>query len=232
MSTTNFNNVMFEKPNEVVFDVRDMSNVSFKDSDVTRIRFSDKVTWGGDDKFTIIEEEILVKGLELRKKSKLKNKPIDINLEIVLAVYRNLRENYEFRLRYEDAGKFFIKEMNLKRKYREAPSVSVLKCKLIKVFRVKHANIYTPGPKIENVVKENGYPRRHFSLTGLYYHLSDYGESILKPTLIGITIVGLSTRFWLLQNDPIAEPYLHIISGNKSHNFINVRDSRRKFYQA
>jgi hypothetical protein len=67
-----------------------------------------------------------------------------------------------------------------------------------------------------------GYPRRHFSLTGLYYHLSDYGESILKPTLIGITIVGLSTLFWLLQNDPIAEPYLHIISGNKSHNFINV----------
>ena len=80
---------MFEKPNEVVFDVRDMSNVSFKDSDVTRIRFSDKVTWGGDDKFTIIEEEILVKGLKLKEKSKLKNKPIDINLEIVLAVYRN-----------------------------------------------------------------------------------------------------------------------------------------------
>jgi hypothetical protein len=38
-----------------------------------------------------------------------------------MAVYRNLRENYEFRLRYDEAGKFFIREMELKRKYREAP---------------------------------------------------------------------------------------------------------------
>ena len=36
-----------------------------------------------------------------------------------MAVYRNLRENYEYRLRYDEAGKFFIKEMELKRKYRE-----------------------------------------------------------------------------------------------------------------
>ena len=36
-----------------------MSKVSFSDSDITRIRFSDKVTWGGKDKYTIIEEEIL-----------------------------------------------------------------------------------------------------------------------------------------------------------------------------
>lgn len=43
----------------------------------------------------------------------------DVSLELVLSVYRNLRENYEFRLRYDDAGKFFIREMELKRKYRE-----------------------------------------------------------------------------------------------------------------
>ena len=36
-----------------------------------------------------------------------------------MAVYRNLRENYEFRLRYDEAGKFFMKEMELKRRYRE-----------------------------------------------------------------------------------------------------------------
>ena len=40
------------------------------------------------------------------------------------AVYRNLRENYEFRLRYDEAGKFFIKEMELKRRYREEKNTS------------------------------------------------------------------------------------------------------------
>ena len=83
-----------------------MSNVSFADCDITRIKFSDKITWGGKDKFTIIEEE------------SLKNKSQVISLDLVLSVYRNLRENYEFRLRYDEAGKFFIKEMQLKRKYR------------------------------------------------------------------------------------------------------------------
>jgi len=33
-----------------------------------------------------------------------------------------LRENYEFRLRYDEAGKFFIREMELKRRYREVIS--------------------------------------------------------------------------------------------------------------
>jgi hypothetical protein len=36
-----------------------MSKISFSDSDITRIRFSDKVTWGGNDEYTIIEEEML-----------------------------------------------------------------------------------------------------------------------------------------------------------------------------
>jgi hypothetical protein len=53
------NNVIFEEPNKVTFDVSDMSKVSFSDSDITRIRFSDRVTWGRDDKFTIIEEKWL-----------------------------------------------------------------------------------------------------------------------------------------------------------------------------
>ena len=42
----------------------------------------------------------------------------EIRLGSVMAVYRNLRENYEFRLRDDEAGQFFFKEMELKRKYR------------------------------------------------------------------------------------------------------------------
>jgi hypothetical protein len=62
----------------------------------------------------------------------------------------------------------------------------------------------------------------------LYYHFSTYGESIVKPIIIGAIIVGLSTLFWLIQNDPTAEPSLSVITNNKLHlsktvsNFINV----------
>jgi hypothetical protein len=34
----------------------------------------------------------------------------------VKAIYRNLGENCEYRLRYDEAGEFFIREMELKRK--------------------------------------------------------------------------------------------------------------------
>ena len=70
--------------------------------------------------------------------------------------------------------------------------------------------------------------RCNLSLIGLYYHFSRYGESIVRPTLIGVIIVGLSTLFWLFQNYPTAEPSLSLIANIKPHmaktlhNFINV----------
>jgi hypothetical protein len=107
----------------------------------------------------------------------------DFNLGSIKAVYRNLRENYEYRMRYDEAGQFFIREMELKRKYREAVSSK------------------DDGFKIK--VKQNNWFRRNlFSLTGWYYHLSRYGESIWRPTLAGLVIVFLSTLFWLTQNNP------------------------------
>jgi len=36
-----------------------------------------------------------------------------------MAVYRNTRENYKYRLRYDEADKFFSKEIELKRKYQQ-----------------------------------------------------------------------------------------------------------------
>jgi uncharacterized protein YeeX (DUF496 family) len=68
------------------------------------------------------------------RKWKWENK--QVSLEDVVSVYRNLRENYEFRLRYDDAGKFFIKEMELKRKYREIP-ISPIKLKFWRFFIIK-----------------------------------------------------------------------------------------------
>jgi hypothetical protein len=37
--------------------------------------------------------------------------------DAVMSIYRNLRENYEYCLRYDEAGEFFKKEMELKRNY-------------------------------------------------------------------------------------------------------------------
>jgi hypothetical protein len=94
------------------------------------------------------------------KRNKNKMEVYQSNLEFGLgtgmAVYRNLRENYEFRLRYDEAGRFFIKEMELKRNYRETISQDD-KDTVIKI-------------------KRNGWLRRNISLTGLYYHLSRYGN--------------------------------------------------------
>lgn len=136
-------------------------------------------------------------------KDKLEAYPqLQISLGSVMAIYRNLRENYEFRLRYDEAGKFFIREMELKRNYREKLSPD--------------------GSK--TIIKRNGLLRRNLSLTGLYYRLSRYGENLLRPTLVGIAIVFGSTLFWLIQNNPTAEPSLSVVSKHSSHmsNFINM----------
>jgi uncharacterized protein YjbI with pentapeptide repeats/succinate dehydrogenase flavin-adding protein (antitoxin of CptAB toxin-antitoxin module) len=41
----------------------------------------------------------------------------DLTLDNVLAVYRGLRENYDYYLRYDESGKFFVNEMKLKKRF-------------------------------------------------------------------------------------------------------------------
>jgi uncharacterized protein YjbI with pentapeptide repeats len=196
---TLFRYTLFEQPNKVTFEDSNLSKVSFADSDITRIRFGDKIRWGGKDEFTIIEEEWLKE--KAKEKDKMANVYDNVSLELVLSVYRNLRENYEFRLRYDDAGKFFIKEMELKRKYRQIE----------------------PGNGLE--IKENGWFRRHFSLTGLYYHLSRYGESISRPAIVGAITVVLSTLFWVTQSNPTLEPHFPpTLETNSTSTFVEFRE--------
>jgi hypothetical protein len=220
--------ILFEKPNKVTFAESNLSKVSFRDSDITRIRFGDEISWGGRDEFTIIEEQWLKEQVRKEQKGEKQKAEGQVSLEDVLSVYRNLRENYEFRLRYDEAGKFFIKEMELKRKYREAPTISPIKQKLWP--KLKGDN--SPIPNIEYVLRRNGWLRRNFSLNGLYYHFSRYGESIWRPTAIGAITIGLSTLLWLIHNNPTAELSFSnnssIIVNNSSNtidmtsNFINV----------
>jgi uncharacterized protein YjbI with pentapeptide repeats len=78
---TKFNHVVFAGGEKTFFDElkdnNDLSKVSFMNSDITRIRFSDKINWGGNDGFTIIEERRLREELEKIKEKKIDSKPME-----------------------------------------------------------------------------------------------------------------------------------------------------------
>ncbi len=149
-----------------------MSQVSFLDTDITGIRFSDRTTWGGQDKFKIIEELWLED--DLSKPARARR----VSIGGVLSVYRNLRENYEFRRRYDEAGLFFIKEMEIKRKYQITNSNEIC------------------------CYKGKNWVKRNFSLTGLYFHLSRYGENLSRPTCVGIGIIVFATLLFCYPERP------------------------------
>jgi uncharacterized protein YjbI with pentapeptide repeats len=47
-SKTNFNYVLFEGKEKVIFDIENLSNVSFINTDTTGVRFSDNARWRGE----------------------------------------------------------------------------------------------------------------------------------------------------------------------------------------
>ena len=62
----------------------------------------------------ILKEED--KELEERILDYLRNDE-NLTLDNVLAVYRGLRENYDYYLRYDESGKFFVNEMKLRKRF-------------------------------------------------------------------------------------------------------------------
>ncbi len=199
---TYFDYVTFGKPNEVRFEIENMSLVSFMNSDIIGIRFSGKTRWSKDNRFKVVEEEELEIELEYCKNQRS-------NLEEILSVYRNLRENYEIRRRYDEAGKFFIREMEIKRKY-----------------RIESKD--TEGYKIK---KNHPVRRNVFSLIGWYHILSNYGESLKRPTIAGIMIVILATFFFVCQSNPTLAPVLpsisDIIKSNSNNHTSNIQNIHR-----
>jgi hypothetical protein len=98
-----------------------------------------------------------------------------IRLESVIATYRNLRENYGYRLRYRESGQFLVREMELQR-------------------------VYTTDPN--GVVRKKHWFTRNFSLTAIYHLISTYGESVTRPSIVGFLIILGATPFWLVQSEP------------------------------
>lgn len=115
---THFNFVIFESQEKVFFRTRDLTFVSFMNTDITRIQFSHKVIFDRNGKFKVFDERMLEKGL--KNKRYQKSFP-STNIGNILSLYRNLRENFEFNLRYNEAGRFFVREMEIRRKYSEYP---------------------------------------------------------------------------------------------------------------
>lgn len=154
----------------MIFDIEDLSCVSFMNTDLTGVRFNDKARWGlnNKDKFKTIDER------KLEEKIKKYGKTKKVNLASIKAVYRSLRDNYEYRMRYDESSQFFIREMELKRKYSEKDSAS------------------------GSEVIQNGKFRRNLSITGLYYHLFRYGESLSRIVLTIALFFSLTTLFWLI----------------------------------
>ncbi len=56
---TYFDYTTFKKPNEIRFEIMDMSQVSFMNADITGIRFSGKTRWSEYGQFKIVEEKEL-----------------------------------------------------------------------------------------------------------------------------------------------------------------------------
>ena len=137
---TKFHNMDFKDQPLVVFN-NDLTFVSFLGTDITRIKF-EKIIWGQNDRYSIFDARVLIQSPEKH------------SLSSVLAVIRNLRENYEYHLMYEEAGQFFVKEMELRRIYFE-----------------------DPNDEYKTKVKEW---RQYFSLTNCYNILCQYGESFKR----------------------------------------------------
>jgi len=118
-----FKHANFEMQERVVFDGCNMERVSFICTDLERIKFRN-VKWKN---FKIYDEKLFLlkrSKEEARGKSdKEKEKNLvdiiigeDLTLDNVLAIYRALRENYDYCLRYDESGKFFVNEMRLKKR--------------------------------------------------------------------------------------------------------------------
>jgi hypothetical protein len=143
-----------------------------------------------------------------------------MKLSRVLAIYRNLRENYEYRMRYDEAGKFFIREMELKRNYREVSSIPYFRQKIArslnKLFRKKiDSDSNLDSNLTESKVIYNGWLRRNLSLTGLYHFFFMYGESLRGPFIfLLLPLFIISTLYMLIRNPPPSlnyEGFIHSI---------------------
>ena len=170
-----------------------ISNISFLDMDLQKIKFGNEVTWKQiknldafwdkaksylnwmrNSDFKIYDERKLEKQLK-RELWKLDNKETNLSLESIKNLYRDLRENFDYNLRYETSGEFHVREMELMRKYRE-------KHKAGRIITTKKHIVW-----------------KHLSIFWLYNILAQYGQSYHRPIYFAIFVISIATYCFLSQ---------------------------------
>jgi len=188
-----FMGARFSKPSEVFFDHVYLGRVSFINCDIRRVNFRN-VIWkkerGGryvifdeERRYVVFDEELLAIKANQKLREELEQRGLEkeveeiledpaITLDDVLSVYRRLRENYDYNMKYIESGRFFVSEMEVRRLYREVGAEVVY----------------------------NNWFRRNFSITNFYKLLCLYGENHIWPIVWALIVVLTSTilRLFLL----------------------------------
>jgi len=118
----------------------------------------------------------------------------DLTLDNVLAVYRGLRDNYDYHLKYEESGKFFINEMRLRRIIGRRHIVE-------KLYGLRGLKM-----KLSDIIEK--------AVMWAYEMLALYGESYTRPILWAIILIVLSSLIrpaWLWMQNPSWMPEVDFI---------------------
>ena len=164
-----FRGVTIKLPELVKFD-GNVSNVSFLNTDLKEVCFGSRTTWSPqaqpdsrsiwDGKWRIYDERCLDD----------ESSDTALNLENVQSVYRDLRDNFDRQLRYDVSGGFFVREMELGRKYKVAKGGDVVLKPIC---------------------------RRALTWSAAYNTLAEYGQSLKRPPLfLAPTLVAGSLLLW------------------------------------
>lgn len=186
---TNFRKIYFRNSDQVLID-GNLSKVSFLYSDISKIIFGTNVNWEEQYEHakTILQKIrlLLKKFRERNNKFKIideknieNHHELDVLLESILAEYRNLRENFDKHLRYSDAGEFFVREHEVKRKFKK----NFIHINSINLALTKQKNVLA----------------RIFSVPAFYYFIGRYGESYYRPMKIALPgLIFSIIYFWSL----------------------------------
>ena len=177
LSYASFRRVYFKNPKRVVFDsMRGKVKISFMNTDVSRVVFRNCSFDFLFDEYLFKKREVLeikLRDIESKGPSEgseeikrlreiLEYELSDLTLDNVLSVIRMLRENFDYYMRYEESGRLFVKEMDLKRDHL-LEGVEKLTDKIVK--------------------------RVEWFAYSLYKWTCLYGESISRPIFLALAII-------------------------------------------
>lgn len=174
----NFSKVSFE--DKIKFN-GNLSMVSFLDTDIKKIIFGNNSTWKVQDLDSKLNSTRKNTDFKIYDEKKLEeSNEITINLESVKNVYRDLRDNFDQNLQYDTAGEFFVREMELNRKYEEK----------------QQANRFITKKKFL-------FKRVIFSFYWWYNLIAQYGQSYYRPIYFALPI--LVVGMCVLLNESLSE---------------------------